>query len=179
MAAIPETGRPAVDEYAPFYQGYVRLVPETAIDEVLDAQLGTVVALIDDLTEARADHRYAAGKWSVREVIGHLIDTEWVFAGRILWFARGSGEPLPGMDQDEFSAAAHYDRVPLAALRGQFTHVRAAGLAQYRTFSPEVMARRGTASDCEFSVRALLYILAGHVRHHLRVLEERYFVSER
>jgi len=174
MAAIPETGRPTLDEYASFYETYVQLVPETAIDGVLDAQLGIVATLIDELTEARANYRYAANKWSVREVIGHLIDTEWVFAGRALWFARGSAEPMPAMDQDEFSAAADYSKVPIPALREQFTHIRAAGLAQYRTFSAAVLTQRGIASGCEFSVRSLLYILAGHVRHHLRVLEERY-----
>lgn len=177
MAAIPDTGRPAVDEYAPFYETYVGLVPETAIDAVLDVQLGRVVALVEGLTEAEADYRYAEGKWSVRELIGHLIDAEWVFANRAIWFARGNPGPMPGMDQDDFAAAAGYDRVSLTTLVQQFTHIRSAGLMQYRAFSEATLNRRGIASDCEFTVRGLLYILAGHVRHHLRMLEERYFIT--
>jgi len=176
MAAIPDTGSPSVGEYAPFYETYVRLVPETAIDDVLAGQLILVGDLIEGLDEARGGYRYAPGKWSVRELLGHMVDTEWVFAGRALWFARG-GQALPGMDQDDFSAAAQHDAVSLTDLREQFLSVRAAGLAQYRTFSEATLRQRGVASGCEFSVRSLLFILAGHVRHHLRVLEERYLVS--
>ena len=176
MVAIPDTGRPSPGEYAPFYESYVRLVPETGIDEALQEQLAIVGNLLDGLSEDLGGYRYAPNKWSVRELIGHLIDTEWVFAGRALWIARG-GQPLPGMDQDEFCAAAHHDRVSLADLRWQFLSIREAGLAQYRTFSASALSERGVASGCEFSVRSLLFILVGHVRHHLRVLEERYLIS--
>lgn len=177
MGVIPDTGRPAANEYDPFYETYVGLVPETSLDVVLEQQLGIVARLIAGLSESQADHRYAPGKWSVREVIGHVIDAEWVFSNRALWFARANPGPLPGMDQDDFASAAVYDAVSLATLGEQFQSIRAAGLAQYRTFSEQVLARRGIASDAEVSVRALLYILAGHLRHHLRVLEERYLLS--
>ena len=177
MGAIPDTGRPASDEYDPFYETYVGLVPETSLDEVLDQQLEIVANLIAGLSESKADHRYAPGKWSIREVIGHVIDTEWVFSNRALWFARGNPGPLPGMDQDDFARASVYDGVALPILAEQFQSIRAAGLAQYRTFSEQILGRRGTASGGEVSVRALLYILAGHLRHHLRVLEDRYLVT--
>ena len=175
MAGIPDTGRPSADEYAPFYESYVGLVPETGIDEVLSEQLHLVGRLMDGLSEDSGGYRYAPDKWSVREVLGHIVDTEWVFAGRALWLARG-GPALPGMDQEDFSAAAQHDAMTLAALREQFLSIRTAGLAQYRTFSEVTLGKRGVASGCEFSVRSLLFILAGHVRHHLRVLEDRYLV---
>ena len=103
--------------------------------------------------------------------------SEWVFSNRALWFARGNPGPLPGMDQDDFARASVYDGVALAILAEQFQAIRAAGLAQYRTFSEQILGRRGIASGGEVSVRALLYILAGHLRHHLRVLEDRYLVT--
>ncbi len=165
---------PGPDEYESFYSTYVGLVTELDIVAVLEADGVAMLDFLGALTEVQADHSYAPGKWSLRQLIGHMIDAEWIFCQRAIWFARGAMAELPGMDQDEWAAAAAYDDVSVRDLCTQFNHLRSAGLMQYRQFSDAVMSQRGRASGCEFSVRALLYILAGHARHHEGVIRERY-----
>jgi hypothetical protein len=178
MSPPPSTpkshGPPGPDELAPFYTTYTRLVPAADIRATLAADQRSTGEFFAGLTEAQADHRYAAGKWSVREVIGHIIDAEWVFGQRALWISRGVDIALPGMEQDDFAAGANYAAVPLGDLRAQFDHLRSAGLLQYATFTDAMLLRRGTASGTVFSVRALLYIICGHARHHLEVIRQRY-----
>lgn len=166
--------RPAPDEYASYYGRYVAEVPDGDVLEILAQGLAETLAALRPVGEERASHRYEPGKWTLREVAGHVADTERIFAYRALRFARADTEPLAGMEQDEYIRHAGFERRPLAGILEEFEHQRRSNLALFRSFGAEELARRGTASGYEVSVRALLFILAGHERHHLGVLRSRY-----
>lgn len=162
---------PAPDEYAPFYAGYVaraRRLPPPLLGHTAEA-LATWAARVPD-----PGLRYAPGKWSIREVVGHMAETERVFAYRLLRFARGDAQPLPGFDENAFVAAAGFDAVPLADLVAWFAAERAATEALVATLPEGAWARRGEASGRTMTARAALYVIAGHAAHHLDVLAERY-----
>ncbi|NNE69194.1 MAG: DinB family protein [Rhodothermales bacterium] len=166
--------RPATSEYASFYSGYVSQVPEGSVLEVLSDQQAGVRDLVRGIPEDKRDYRYAEGKWSIGDVLGHVIDTERVFGYRVLHFARGASGAIPGMDQDDFAANAPYGQRSLSSLAAEWEMLRGANLEQYGVFDEAVLNRTGTASGVLFSVRALLFIMAGHAAHHVRVLQERY-----
>jgi len=169
--------RPLESEYAPSYQGYVGHVTEEEILPVLRAQPDDLDVLLDRVTPDRETYRYAEGKWSIREIVGHLIDGERVFGYRLLCIARGESQNLPGFDQNDYMLTAPYDRIDLEDLLAEFRLVRLANLAMLRNLDEEAWARLGTANDNQVSVRALAFIMAGHVRHHMGVLKERYLVG--
>lgn len=166
--------RPEQTEYLPYYEKYVTLVPAGDIIETLRRQHEETLALLGGLDEAQGNHAYEPGKWSVKGVVGHVIDSERIFAYRALRFARGDQTPLPGYDQDEYGRAANFDARTLADLVAEFASVRAATLALFRSLADEAWSRRGTANNAEVSVRALAHIIAGHELHHVQVLRERY-----
>jgi len=166
--------RPAPDEYFEYYDTYIRLVPDGDIIDILKEQLASSVACFRTIPEEKTDFRYAPGKWSTKEVIGHMIDAEWVFTSRALWFARGDRQQLPGMDQDEFMAGANFGERELSSLIEEYRHLRGAGIALFGSFGEEILDRAGNASGHDFTVRSFAYIIAGHERHHLQVLKERY-----
>lgn len=166
--------RPADDEYAPFYAGYVRLAPEGPVVDVLTRGLADVESLLGPIGEARAGYRYAAGKWSIREVVGHVSDAERVFAYRMLRFARGDATPLPAFDEQAWMVSAGFDRRPLADLLAEFAAVRRATVALVGSLDEAAVAREGVASGQRVTVRALFHILVGHERHHVAILRERY-----
>lgn len=166
--------RPAEGEFAPYYAPYVARVPDGDLATFLAGQPAMLDRLLGGLDEARARFRYAAGKWSVKEVVGHLSDAERVFAYRLLRVSRGDATPLPGFDEDAFVATAGFDHRPLRELLDEFAALRAANLHLVRAITPEAWARAGTASGKPVSARALAWIMAGHVLHHAAVLEERY-----
>lgn len=166
--------RPGPGEYAPFYAGYVDAVPDGGLGAVLRAQRAEVAALLAGLDDAAAGFRYAPDRWSVKEVVGHVTDAERVFAYRLLRFARGDRTPLPGFDENRYAAQAGADRRPVAELAAEHDAVRAATLALLGSLAPDVLRRDGEASGHRMSVRALAWVIAGHERHHLRVLRERY-----
>jgi hypothetical protein len=168
--------RPNESEYAPFYAGYVARVPETDILPVLEAQRGDFARLAAAVTADRERYRYAPDKWSVREVIGHVGDGERVFGYRAFAISRGEQAPLPSFDENDYTAASGYDEVPLAELVRDLLLLRDANLAMLRRLSGAQWSRIGTASGKPVSVRALSYIMAGHPRHHLAILAERYGV---
>ena len=170
--------RPAATEYAGYYEKYVSLVPGDDVIAVLSRQQADTRDLLRGIPEERAASRYEPGKWSIKELVGHMIDGERIFAYRALRFARGDATPLPGFDQDPYVAAANSDARTLDDLIDEFGHVRAATLSLLRSLDPEAWARRGTASEAEVSVRALAYIIAGHEAHHVRVLRERYLTNK-
>ena len=142
--------------------------------EILEGNLQETLATLQPLGEEHASHRYAPGKWTLREVIGHLTDAERVFAYRALRIARGDATPLPGFDHDAYVRAARFERRLLAEILEEFEHLRRSNLRLFGSFDEEDLSRRGTASGHGVSVRALLFITAGHERHHLRVIRERY-----
>ncbi len=167
-------GRPAPSEYAPYYESYVAAVPQGEVLDLLARGIEDTMNLLGDLDERRALHRYAKGKWSIKEIIGHLSDTERIFAYRALRFARADLTSLPGYEQDRYVEHGCFDARSVSELLGEFRAVRTASVALFRGMSPEMFPRKGTASGFEFTVRAVPYILAGHEGHHVTVIKERY-----
>ncbi len=166
--------RPSSDEYAPYYAVYIDRVPDGDVCLALEARLGTTLDLLASIDDARAGHRYAQDKWSIKQLLGHVIDAERVFAVRCLHFARGAAAPLPSFDQDEFVKHGGFDRRPWAGLIHEFETLRRANLALFRSLDDESGRRRGIASDVSFSARSLPWIIAGHEIHHVEVLKDRY-----
>lgn len=166
--------RPEPSEYDAFYRTYVDKVPAGDVLEILDREGACTVALLSGVPRERETYRYAPDKWTIRELVGHLIDTERLFAYRALAFARADPAPLPGMDQDVWAEASNAARRPLAELRDELALVRRSSVALFAGFDDAAWDRRGVASGCEFTVRAFPFIIAGHEIHHRGVLEARY-----
>ena len=166
--------RPVSGEYAPYYEKYIALVPEGDIVATLAQQLDTTLELLESIDESQANKRYAADKWSIKEVVGHLIDGERVFVYRAMRFARNDQTPLPGFEQDDYVRNARFDGRQLTDLAQEFEYVRRGTIQLLASLNEEAWARRGTANDNEVSVRALAYIMAGHEAHHVQVLKTRY-----
>lgn len=170
----PLIRRPGPSEHLPYYGKYVALVPDGDILATLEGQVGETLELLRGLSEERALFRYGPEKWSVKEVVGHVADTERVFAQRALRFARNDATPLPGFDENEYVRNAHFDRCPLGGLLDEFESVRRATVLLFRHLEDQAWDRRGLANNAEVSVRALAWIAAGHERHHRTILRERY-----
>ncbi|MBO9606538.1 MAG: DinB family protein [Paenibacillaceae bacterium] len=166
--------RPAKEDYASYFDKYVSLVPEGSIQAILTEQLETNAAFLAAIPEERALHRYAPGKWSLKEVVGHIADTERVMSYRLLRIARGDKTPLPGFDENEFVKGAAFDSYTLAELIEDWTNVRRATLTLLRGLPEDAWSRRGYVSNGETTARALAYITAGHELHHIGVIKERY-----
>jgi hypothetical protein len=165
---------PSSDEYAPYYRTYVSLLPEGDILEILEQQKNETLGILRGLSNEQAGFSYANGKWSIKEVVGHIIDTERVFAYRGLCFARGDNTPLPGFEQDDYVLGADFNSIPHELLASEFEHLRMSNIFLFSTWSEAVQTRRGTAAGNSITARAIPFILAGHERHHLNVLAERY-----
>ena len=168
--------RPGRDEYAEYYGRYIDRVPDGDVVAMLESQGNETQKLLASIGEEKAGYRYEPGKWSIKEVVGHIADAERVFAFRLLAFARGEKQPLPGFDQDEYMETANFDARSLADLADDLASTRHATLTLVRSFNDEAWDRRGVASDNPVSVRALAWITAGHERHHVSILRERYGV---
>ena len=169
------TARPAADEFVPAFAYYVAEIREDEdVLAVLTGQLYEALSRLRGLPASRGDYRYAPGKWTIKDVVGHLSDTERVFAGRALWIARGERTPQPGYDDQSWVAETGAERRTLADMIEEWGYVRRATLALLQPLAPEAWQRRGLAGDGPITVRALAYVIAGHTRHHLRVLEARY-----
>ena len=166
--------RPLDSEYAEYYRRYVAQVPEGDIVRTLRSQIEESMGILAAVPATRTGYRYAPEKWSLHEVIGHVVDMEWVFATRALCFARGLAAPMPGVEQEEFVAAAQFGRQSWPKLLEQWRHLRTAAALVYESLDDEAWTRSGVASGYSVSVRALAYITAGHERHHMNVVRERY-----
>ena len=170
-----DAGRPEADEYDPAFAGYVaRLDDDESVVTVLREQSHGVTSRFDGAPEPWGDYRYAPGKWSIKEVIGHLSDTERVFAYRALRIGRGDATALPGFDDQSYVARMHAEALSLAAVVQDWQAVRAATLTLFENLPAAAWTRRGTASGHPTSVRALAHVIGGHTRHHLLVIDERY-----
>jgi uncharacterized damage-inducible protein DinB len=173
MAGIT-IGRPAPTEYVPHFARYVDLVPQGDVLEVLRRQVDETAALVLPLSDRDAGYRYAEGKWSIKEVIGHLVDAERIFLYRAVCFARGEPKALPGWDENEYVARAAFGARSLPDLVAELRAARADAVSFFSGLDAEELLRRGTANQREYTVRAVAYIAAGHERHHGNIIRERY-----
>lgn len=167
-------GRPAPNEAAPYYSTYIDRITSDDILSVLESQLDPTLRLAASISEEQSLHRYAPGKWSMRQLLNHISDTERVFVYRAVWFARGFDSALPSFDQEIAVPAAAADQVSWTSHVEEFRAVRLATLAFFRNLPADAWSRTGVASGNPVTVRALAYIIAGHVAHHTAVLKERY-----
>ena len=167
-------GRPHQSEAAPYYFTYINEIPSDDPLIVMESQLEEVQTLFSAIPEEKSLYRYAPGKWSIRQLLNHVTDTERAFAFRALWFARGFEAPLPSYDQDLAAAEAQANSIPWEAHIEEFRTVRQASISLFRNLPPDAWMRSGIASDNRFTVRATAYIIAGHVVYHIRMLRERY-----
>jgi len=173
---MPHYDRPGPQEYAPFYAGYIASVPEGDVLAILTQQTDDLRSLLAPLPLATWHHRYAPGKWSVAEVLGHLCDTERILACRALRFARGDVTPVPGFEENDYVPAAQSDARAFGGLLDEWATVRDATVSLVSGMPVAGWTRRGTVNDAAISARALVYIILGHVEHHRSVLDERYGV---
>ncbi len=169
--------RPEASEYAGYYGTYISVVPGSDVIGAMEAQRLQTMQLFAGRSERDGNFRYGPDKWTVKEVVGHLADSERIFTYRALRIARGDKTPLPGFEQNDYVRNGGFGARTLANLAEEFALVRSASLAMFRSFAEEAWPRMGTASENPVSVRALAFIVAGHELHHRRILEERYFAA--
>lgn len=173
-AAPASATKPAKSEFLPYYERYIALVPDGDVMTTLIKQMVDTQSLLRALPASVATYRYAPDKWSVNEVVGHMIDCERLFAGRALRFARNDATPIPGFEQDDYVRNATFDAYPLSDLASELEAVRHSTIFLFRHMDEEAWTRRGLANNAEVSVRALAYIIAGHELHHREILSARY-----
>ena len=165
--------RPQSSEYSPSVESYIRRVPNGDIVDLLEKQIEDTLAFLRPLSEREAGARRKPAEWNIKEVLGHLCDAERLLSCRALRFARGDAHPLPGWEQDDYVRESDFSARTMEDLCGEFEHLRRANVALFRSFSADALARRGVANGKEISVRALLYVIAGHERHHLEQMRQR------
>ena len=173
-AAPASATKPAKSEFLPYYERYIALVPDGDVISTLTTQMTDTQSLLRALPASVATYRYAPDKWSVNEVVGHMIDSERIFTGRALRFARNDATPIPGFEQDDYVRNATFDAYPLSDLASELEAVRQSTVFMFRHMDEEAWTRRGLANNAEVSVRALAYIIAGHELHHREILSARY-----
>ncbi len=170
------TLRPEKSEYAEFYETYVSLVEEADVMSALQNQPEHLQELFSEISVEKENFRYVEGKWSVKELLGHIIDGERVFSYRALRISRGDQTPLATFEENSYVAGSNFGNSRLADLIEEFSLLRASNVLLFKNLTEEAWLRTGTASDATVSVRALAFIMVGHVRHHMNILRERYLV---
>ncbi|MEF2964621.1 DinB family protein [Paenibacillus sp. M1] len=166
--------RPEIGEIASHFQAYIQEVPDEDLEALLEKQVDEVIGLMGNLTEEQAAYRYAEGKWSLKQVLGHITDTERIFSYRLLCIARGDKTPLPGFEEGLYAVNSPADRMTLNELLQDFAAVRISTLSLFRQLQDEEWERVGTFSGNPGSAKVLAYLIAGHSIHHLRIIRERY-----
>jgi hypothetical protein len=168
--------RPDKSEYAPYYERYVSIVENDDIIDTLGSQPTRLQDLFTAMPDDRGEYRYADGKWSIKEVLSHLIDGERMFSYRLFRISRGDETPIEGFEQDDYIESAHANERSFGELLEEFNLLRRANMLLVNRLTDDAWSRRGTASNVAVSARALVYMMAGHVEHHLTILKERYAV---
>ncbi len=171
---MPRYDRPGTDEYAPYYHGYVAALPQGNVLDILDRQRDETSTLFGAIAPDRWHFRYEPGKWTVADVLGHLCDTERIMSYRALRFARADTTPVPGFEQNDYVPPGRFDERDKDGFIAEYQAIRRATIALFTHFPDDAPLRRGPANGVEVSVRALIHIIAGHERHHLGILRERY-----
>ena len=162
------------NEYAPYYQPYVEMVADGDLITILSEQMKETIACLQDLSDTQAEYRYGEGKWSIKEVIGHMVDAERIMAYRLLSIARGENQNLPGFNEEEYVRRANFTKQSIADLLQDFSIVRQSTILLLKGLGEEAWLRRGLANNYEITVRALAVIIAGHELHHRSIIHERY-----
>ena len=170
--------KPQPTDYHPYYQPYVQHIPDnTDVLELLQKQQQEVPQVLSRVGESEADFAYAPGKWSIRELVGHMNDTERIMACRALCIARGEQQVLPGFDENEYVTHSNFRERPISSLLEEHALIRANTRFLFLSFSHEALSRRGNANGSPVTVAALAFIIAGHERHHLHIMTERYLAK--
>ncbi|MDM5227080.1 DinB family protein [Cytobacillus sp. NJ13] len=170
--------KPESNEYAPYYENYVSSVPEGDLLQILDGQIKETTNLVKDLNEDQAHFRYAPEKWTVKEVIGHITDTERIMSYRLLCIGRGEKAKLPGYDDNEYVKTGQFNRFSIKELLEQLSHARQNTIALLKSLDDEALLRSGNANGTEVTARAIAYIIAGHELHHRTLIKDRYMGAE-
>jgi uncharacterized damage-inducible protein DinB len=165
---------PLEDEYPEFYSVYVKQIPHEGIIGLLKKGRDELQSYIKTLSEDGGLFSYAEGKWSIKEVLGHMVDVERVHSYRAMCFARGETKSLPGFEQDDYVKKANFNSRSLSSIADELLQLRNANIALFESFDEETLERKGSANNYEISVRAFIFIIAGHELHHLKILKERY-----
>jgi len=165
--------RPSNGDYAPFYAGYIKNVPDDVI-KALEDQLYLTNTFFKAIPADKIDYRYAEGKWSIKEIVGHLIDNERIMSYRALSISRNETQSLPGFDENDYMRESNYSKRNYYDIVDELRKVRESNLPMFKSFSEEILDRRGVANNSEVTVRALLFIIAGHEIHHINIVKERY-----
>jgi len=173
-AVTASATKPAKSEFLPYYDRYIQLVPDGDVVSTLASQIDETLSLLRSLPASVSTYRYAPDKWSVNQLVGHVIDSERLFCNRALRFARNDATPVPGFEQDDYVRNSTFDIYPLSDLASELEAVRQATIFLFRHMDEEAWTRRGVANNAEVSVRALAYIIAGHELHHREILRSRY-----
>lgn len=166
--------KPNPGDYAQYYERYISLLPDEDIISILEDQKKTTEEFLKTLSEEQGNISYAEGKWTIKEVVGHIIDVERVMAYRALCFSRGETQSLPGFEQDDYITNGNYNNRTSSDLISEFVAVRNANLFMVKSFSEEMLKRSGIASENKVTVLALIYIIAGHEKHHINIIKEKY-----
>jgi hypothetical protein len=174
VPTIQRNDRPTADEYRAYFTKYINLVDDGELPAILTAQSARLRPFYDGISEEQSLMRYAAEKWSLRQMLGHMIDTERMFSFRAFAFSRGETKPLFSFEQDDYVRAVDFEARSWRSLVDEFAIVRAATIALFAGMTPDLLVRRGTASDATLSVRAAGYIIAGHETHHVNAIREQY-----
>ncbi len=166
--------RPNPGDYDPYFERYIKLVEDDNIIKILYEQNKTTREKIKSISDYKGNYRYADGKWTIKEVVGHILDSERILAYRALSLARGEKKSLPGFDHNDYVREGNFNRRELLELSFEFKLLRESNLLMFKNFSEEMLCKKGLANEASVTVLALLYIIAGHEKHHLNVLEEKY-----
>jgi len=166
--------KPDVNEYAPYYQRYIDLITTDDIFSFFKQQAEEILALFTNLSEDQASFRYTEGKWTIKEVLAHIVDSERIFGYRVLAISRGEKNPLPGFAENEYVANGKYQNRSLQSLLAEYSHLSSANLELFKSLDEEMLSQKGTASGKEVTARAILFITIGHEKHHLEIIKSRY-----
>ena len=166
--------RPSPGDYSSYYDSYLKLIEGDYILKILNEQSKSTQDILNSFSEHRGNYRYADGKWTVKEVVGHLLDTERIFAYRALCIARGEKKSLPGFNQDDYVSEGNFNRRELFEITYEYRLLRESNLLLFRSFTPEMLILKGFANESSVSVLAILFIIAGHEKHHMNMLKEKY-----
>lgn len=166
--------RPVPGEYSTYYENYINLIDGDEILKILNEENKRTQDILNSFSEHKGNYRYADGKWTVKEVVGHLLDTERIFAYRALCIARGEKKSLPGFEQNDYVTEGNFNSRELFDLNYEYRLLRESNLLLFRSFTPEMLKRRGFANESSVTVNAILFIIAGHEKHHMNVLKKKY-----